>query len=75
MKKTLHPLEDAVAHLVRLIQVEEHPDDLAAWAVAALAAALDVPVVVGVVDDVEATLDLFKEGVTQAGDPGGTPRA
>ena len=45
MKKR-HYLEVAVDRLAQLIKQEEHAADLAVWAVVALAAALDVEVIV-----------------------------
>lgn len=61
--KTLHPLEHAVDHLADLVRAEEHPDDLAAWAVAALASALGVPVAVGVIGDVDASIEMYQDGL------------
>ena len=47
MHRNQHYLEHAVGHLAQLVQAEENVEDMSAWVIVALAAALDVPVVVG----------------------------
>ena len=47
MHRNKHYLEHAVERLAQLVQAEEHVEDMSAWVIVALAAALDVPVVVG----------------------------
>ena len=60
MYRNKHHLEHAVDHLVERVLAEEHPGDMAVWAVAALAAALDVPAAVGVVGDVDSSIEIIR---------------